>query len=260
VQPKTAALDSSGKFLLVSNNGGSGNGSVSVFAINSSTGGLSEVANSPFPVTGNPVDVAVSKTSGYVYVATQNAAGPNSGGFYGFTVSSSTGALTAMAGSPYLVGVAPNFIAIAPNEALLCVLDASAGLVHAYDIASGTGVPTERTAGSPFTAGGQPAAAVFDPTSTYLFVADGVGTVEVITWSSLNVVSLAATQNSSTTPVYIALSPSGSALYVVNAGANTIYEFTVSTSTSSGVTTITVTPMSPNAVGTGATPSWIVTQ
>jgi 6-phosphogluconolactonase (cycloisomerase 2 family) len=266
-QPTIAAIDPTDSFLVVTNSGGStaGAGSISVFAIDISTGDLTPAANSPLPVAGNPVQVAISPTSAYVYVAAQNVFGSNSGAFYGFTLNTSTGALTPIAGSPFAAGVAPNFVAVAPNEQLMVVLDIGTGRVHAYNLASG--VPTERSPGSPFTAGGQPQAAVFDPTSTYLFVTAGTGTTQAITWDNgiVTQVTSASSGGTNPAPVYVALSPSGSALYVVNSGNNTISEFTVTTSSSTGGTggtlnAVSLAAQSTATVGTGTTPSWLVTQ
>ena len=263
--PVTATLDAIGSYLLVANEGTSSSpGSISVFSVNNSTGGLQQVSNFSF-ATGNPVHIAVSKSGNFVYAVTNNNLSSGSGGsLYTFTFGGGTltqvgSAITESTES----WVTPSFIAITPDTSFLCVVDSSSthSLVYAFDIGS-TGALTARSVPS-FTAGGQPKAAVFDSSSTYLYVANKAGTLNVITWNN-GIPSQSSSVATGSNPVYVALSPSGTALYVVDQGA---YSASLPSSTPSqisqySVSDETVTLLSTIATGTTAVPytgpSWIV--
>lgn len=79
---------------------------VSVFAIDITTGMLSEVAGSPFSAGTNPTSVNIDPTDGTVYVVNIGSANVS-----GFTVGS-TGALTPLAGSPFPAAANPCCMAI----------------------------------------------------------------------------------------------------------------------------------------------------
>jgi 6-phosphogluconolactonase (cycloisomerase 2 family) len=74
---------------------------VRVFTINTTTGGFTEVAGSPYTVGTGPSAVLVSSDSSHVYVANQS-----SNNISGFTLGTG-GALTAISGSPFATGTTP---------------------------------------------------------------------------------------------------------------------------------------------------------
>jgi 6-phosphogluconolactonase (cycloisomerase 2 family) len=77
----------------------------------------------------------------------------------GFTVNSSTGALTAMSGSPFAAGSTPIGITLNTTGQFLYAANSGSGNVSAYTIAGGTGVltPLNGSLGNPFGAGSGPA-------------------------------------------------------------------------------------------------------
>lgn len=79
---------------------------VSVYAIGTTTGTLSEVAGSPYPAGTNPGSVDIDPTDGAVYVV--NGGSANVSGYK----LGSTGALTPLGGSPFPVATKPCCIAI----------------------------------------------------------------------------------------------------------------------------------------------------
>jgi 6-phosphogluconolactonase len=85
VNPVSAAIDPSGRFLFVANFSSS---SVSAYAIDFDTGVLTEVAGSPFGTPAFPLFVTVDPSAQYVYVGTDG-----SGGIAGFIINQATGAL-----------------------------------------------------------------------------------------------------------------------------------------------------------------------
>jgi len=141
------AVDPSGKFAYVAN---SGSRDVSSFAIDPATGALAAVAGSPFPAGEGPRSVAVDPSGKFVYVA----------GFYpyypvydvfAFTIDASTGALAAVAGSPFAAGEGPHFVTVDPSGRFLYVTNAGTISVFALDTLTGE---LAAVAGSPFATGG----------------------------------------------------------------------------------------------------------
>jgi len=82
------------------------NDAVEGFSINSSTGALSAVSGSPFPLGGTPPDAGglTMFVSGGSYLYATN---PNAGTVAGFTFDSSNGRLTPVPGSPFPAGNTP---------------------------------------------------------------------------------------------------------------------------------------------------------
>jgi 6-phosphogluconolactonase len=83
------AVNPTGNFLYVADNG-IGSNNIEAFAINSSSGALTAVPGSPYPVN-NPTSLVVDPSGGTLYAG--------GGGIYEFTLSPTTGALTAIGGN-----------------------------------------------------------------------------------------------------------------------------------------------------------------
>src|SRR5215831_8401867 len=101
-QVRTAPV---GEFLLGTaeiQDGGSGatDTHVYVYAINSSTGIPSPVSGSPFTTQGAPFDVTISPNGKFVYLP-ETAVGGTFTSMEGFSMNQTTGALTALSGSPF---------------------------------------------------------------------------------------------------------------------------------------------------------------
>jgi 6-phosphogluconolactonase (cycloisomerase 2 family) len=80
---------------------------VAVYPITSTTGALGTVVSgSPFAAGTNPYSVRVDNADQYVYVGNDGSADVSE-----YSLNSSTGVLTPMAGSPIAAGTFPNFIA-----------------------------------------------------------------------------------------------------------------------------------------------------
>jgi 6-phosphogluconolactonase len=72
---------------------------VYVYAINSSTGIPSAVSGSPFTTTGAPYDVTISPNGKFAYLPEAASGAPAA--MEGFSINQTTGALTALSGSPF---------------------------------------------------------------------------------------------------------------------------------------------------------------
>lgn len=107
--PSSLTMDPSGKFVYVAD---TADATISAFTLDSTSGVLSVVADSPFPSGGHgtingPLGIAADAAGKYIYVC--NASNEISV----FTFNSQTGVLTALAGSPFASGGnAPSGIAV----------------------------------------------------------------------------------------------------------------------------------------------------
>src|SRR5215470_7173721 len=122
--PGFLLLHPSGNFLYASNLN-SPTGSISAFSINPTTGALTQIAGSPFPTVGSfpgPSIMANDPAGKFLYVSLSGTANANNQ-VAAFTVNSSTGALTPIAGSPVTVGRDPQGLAVTPDGKFLFIAD-----------------------------------------------------------------------------------------------------------------------------------------
>ncbi|HSY03501.1 MAG TPA: beta-propeller fold lactonase family protein [Acidobacteriaceae bacterium] len=224
VEPVALAINGAGTLLFVLDyyqagfsDATPGPGELMVYPINSDgtlgtpvgTAGSSFAALQCFP-TG----VAVTSDGKYAYVTNTNAvvvttsppttanppatpAGcPAGGTISGYSVASS-GALTPMAGSPFLAGSTPTGIAIDPTNRYLYATDSVQNQLIAYQIISGVLYPLTN---GPFSAGTFPVNVTVDPRGKYIYVTNyNVGTItEYSIQQSTGTPSLGASSSFST--------------------------------------------------------------
>jgi 6-phosphogluconolactonase (cycloisomerase 2 family) len=96
--PGHIASDPTGKFLFAAN---SQDNTVSAFTIDVNSGALTQVSGSPFAAGGGPVSVTVDPTGAFVYVGMQPSPITGTQGLSAFSLNRNSGALTALAGSPF---------------------------------------------------------------------------------------------------------------------------------------------------------------
>jgi len=146
-----AAPDNVAGFAYVTN---SGSNDISVYAIDATTGTLSEIAGSPFAGAVSPYSVTVDPSGKFAYVA--NGSSFFSGSVSAFNIDATTGALTEVAGSPFATGSFRSSVTIHPSGKFAYVVNGnfqfSPGNVSAFSINATSGALSE-IAGSPFTAG-----------------------------------------------------------------------------------------------------------
>jgi DNA-binding beta-propeller fold protein YncE len=95
----------------------------------------------------------------------------NSNDVSGYTINATTGALTAIVGSPFPAGSAPFSVAVDPTGKFAYVANAdfNSNNVSGYTINATTGALTA-IAGSPFPAGSFPVSVAVDPTGKFAYV------------------------------------------------------------------------------------------
>jgi 6-phosphogluconolactonase len=168
-------VDPQNRFLFASDDTSPGN--VLAFTINSSTGALSAVAGSPFatipgfPGNTQPGQIVVDSTGSFVYTV---LTGTNQ--IAAFSITASTGVLTAVTGSPFPTGNRP--LAMATVNNFLYVSNTSDATISGYTIDPTTGVLTA-LAGSPFAIYAGPMATSFDGAYLYTTTQTGLTTFSI---------------------------------------------------------------------------------
>jgi 6-phosphogluconolactonase (cycloisomerase 2 family) len=240
-QPQLLLMDPAGGFLYVMN---AGSNNISVFSIDSGTGTLTQVANSPFLVGALPLNMQLAPSGNFLYVSV--ASEPN-GLIVGFSV---TGGQLALIGTTSTDGVNPYGLAISASGTYLYAANNNgiSSSISVFTIASsGALAPVQ---GSPISDGNSsnPIAMIFDPSGKFLYVANqGSSNVAAYTIDSTGLPVL-TTSTSTTNPVttepspsFLAVDPSGKYLFVGNQGASAgIQVFKVSNGSLSALSTYSV--------------------
>lgn len=236
---------------------------ISAFSVNSD-GSLSPLLGTPFPAGNGPVSVVTHPTADFLYVSNQGsgevmvfiidpeltssssvaigngplfgAMTPDGTRFYqtvsslaqiaGFSVSTTNGSLTPIAGSPFSSGFFPRTITIDPAGKFLYATISTSFMgtstsVYGYTIDAASGGLTA-IAGSPFTTGENPVSAVVDVSGRFLFVANNANTANGNSVSAFSIDPdtgvLTAVPGSpfaaSPFPLFVAADPSGQYVYV----------------------------------------------
>lgn len=167
-------VEPKGRFAYAANgHGGATNqGSVSAFRIDASSGALTEIAGSPYTVNYGPSAIASDPSGAYIYVTCVGATSGISQ-VCAFRVDQSTGALTAMTGSPFAVpGHGPRAIAVHPSGRFAYVTTSvyfsTPPAVTAYAIDAATGALSQIPS-SPLVTSSTLASIAIDPAGKFLF-------------------------------------------------------------------------------------------
>jgi 6-phosphogluconolactonase len=202
---------------------------VSVFAVNASTGALTPVTGSPFATGTGPASVAYSPGGGQLAVANYGASTVSV-----FAVNSTTGALTPVTGSPFATGSNPNSVAYSPGGGQLAVANNGDNTVSVFAANSTTGA-LSAVSGSPFATGTAPYSVAYSPAGGQLAVANqGDNTVSVFAANSTTGALTAVTGSPFATgsnPYSVAYSPAGGQLAVTSYTDGTVWVFAVNSST-----------------------------
>ena len=228
VSDATVAVHPSGSPVVIGN---STAGFLRSFVVTSTT--ITEAAGSPYFMGGaNPFSLQFSRDGNFVY------SGGNVGSaIAGFSVSASTGVLTALPGSPFASGtLSPASYATDAAGRLFVASLQSVTDVNVFTTAGG--VPTA-VSGNPFPAAGlnQPVRGVLHPAGFYIVAARNSARVGVFQISgSGSATTLAAVAGSPFNPGgsntnTLALTPDGSLLVAGNGGSRNLTAFRVNPST-----------------------------
>jgi 6-phosphogluconolactonase len=177
--PCVITIDPSGKFAYVANGQ---SGTVNAYTVDATSGVLTSVASSaggfcPGSAGGVVIwtcGVTIDPSGKFAYVANEGGS-TQVFGVFAFTINATTGALTAVAGSPFAVGTEPTSITIDPSGKFAYVLDVDngtvgGGTVYAYTVNATTGALTKT--GNPLAAGTEPTGVEIDPSGKFVYVAN----------------------------------------------------------------------------------------
>jgi 6-phosphogluconolactonase len=230
-QPQLLVMDPAGAFLYIAN---AGSNNISVFSIDSGSGGLAPVASSPFFLGAAPLNMRLTPSGNFLFVSIPSQ---TSGRILSFSVNAGT--LTLVSGIN-TDGPNPDGLAVDPSGTHLYVTNFSSNSISIFTIGSpsSAGALTEVT-GSPLATGySAPVALILDPKGQFLYVANQ-GSNNVAVYSINSTTGLPNILNTSTTtggafatessPSFLVADPSGKYLYVGNQGSSAgIQAFSVS--------------------------------
>jgi 6-phosphogluconolactonase (cycloisomerase 2 family) len=201
--PTKVLMDSAGSYLYVEN---SLSNNVSVFSIDSSTGNLTPVPNSPFPLGIIPQDMVLSPSGNFLYVAGVGEV------LAGYSVKSG---VLALVEGPVSTETSVNELAIDPSGTYLYAANTLDNSISIFSTNSGT---LTQLAGSPLADPSGPTSLLFDPTFNFFYVANqGSGNIAGYTISSTGFPTALTTATfSATAPAFLAADPSGKYLLVGN--------------------------------------------
>ena len=216
--PWSVAVDPSGKFAYVANEGGPAPTTVSMFTIDATTGALT--SNGTVAAGGRSVSVAVDPTGKFAYVTDSSVSM--------YTLNATTGALTSI--GTIAAGTNPVFAAVDPSGKFAYVTNSGSNNVSMYTINATTGALTSI---GTIAAGTGPASVAIDPTGKFAYVANS-GSNDVSMYT-INTTSGALTSTGTvvagSSPSSIAIHPSGKFAYVTNSGSNDVSMYAINTTT-----------------------------
>jgi 6-phosphogluconolactonase (cycloisomerase 2 family) len=217
-----------GKFLLVTDSSGS---QIKVFSINQTTGSLTPVAGSPFPIGGSGGgSLAIDPSGKYLYA-------PYASGVAGFSINSSTGSLSALPGSPFTDGSSPFAGVVDPSGKFFYSTGSSALMgLSVYTLDSTTGALTP-VAGSPFQTplGNPPYNLVASPAAETIYATlpsnnDVLG-FNITLPSGVPASVTGSPFSADNSDTFLAMDTAGKFLYTCNEGDGTISGFTANSTT-----------------------------
>jgi 6-phosphogluconolactonase len=208
-------VDPTGRFAYVAN-GGSNNftDTISVFAVDTSTGGLTIVGATPAGRS-SLRSITVDPNGKFVYTT---SGGSRTASFEvdGFAADGATGALSPVPGNPFFAGMNPSAVAIEPAGKFAYVTNQAAASVSSFAIDAATGALSSTGGAS---SGGAPLSAVVHPSGRFAYVAGSgvsVYTIDAATGALTEIPgSPFAAQNSF---LSVAIEPTGAFAYVANNG------------------------------------------
>ena len=168
----------------------------------------------------------------------------------GYSVNTSTGALTAFSDFPLAVGTNPTVVAVDPQNRFLFVGDIGLSELHVFAIESSTGALSE-IADSPYATVNEPVAIAVDPSGTHVYVvsqgSNSVGGFSLSTAGALTPISGSpfATSGTQDFGFDIVINTAGTFAYVKD--LVNIYAYSVSES--SGALTLVQTIAGPSSLG-----------
>lgn len=245
VGPRSIAVDPTGSFAYVANNGCPDDfvGNVTAYTINATTGALTAVLPNVSADFG-PHSVTVNPSGKFAYVVNDGAIEVTGGSIFVYALDSTTGTLT-LTGNGVLFGtsdcpscVTPYSLAVHPSGRFAYVAHEGGffpTFISMFSIDATTGAFTSIGA---ISAGGRAEAVTVDPTGNFVYVVNEIdpgGLPGNVSAFSINTTTGALTSigtiPAGTDPTSVAVDPTGKFAYVTNSGSNNVSIYTINTTT-----------------------------
>ncbi len=216
--PELLVMDPSGDYLYVMN---SASENITVFSVNSTTGVLTQIDGSPFPVGLAPLNMELTPSGKFLFVS---AASEPNGLIEGFSVSSGKLQFSSLTSTQ---GLNPYGLVIDPAGKYLYAANTSSNSITIFSIGS-NGALTQ-IAGSPLAdIYNGPVAMMMDPKGQFLYVANqSSNNLAVYTLTSSSALPVGLTTSTTTfafttesDPTVIAFDPNGGHLFVGSQGSS----------------------------------------
>jgi 6-phosphogluconolactonase (cycloisomerase 2 family) len=232
--PQLLLTDPAGAYLYVMNTGSS---NISVFAIDSGSGALTQVPNSPFNIGAQPLGMQIAPSGNFLYVS---VAEQTSGWVAAYSLTAGQLALVDFQPTD---GVSPYSMVINSAGTYLYAANYVNNSISVFAISSSGTLSLQ--AGTPLADGyNGPISMIFDPSGNYLYVANQTSNnVSVYTINSDGLPAALTSSNSTNaygtenTPSFLAIDPGGKYLFVASQGTGSgIQGFEISSGTLTAVT------------------------
>ena len=178
-------------------------------------------------ISGSSNSSSSSGSSGslsFAYVANQS-----SNDVSAYSINATTGALTAVPGSPFAAGSGPNSVTVDPTGKFAYATNAASNDISVYTINQTTGA---LSAGAAVAAVPSPYSISVDPTGRFAYVANffsnSVSAYTINT--STGALTAGATIAAGTGPTAVTVDPTGKFAYVANKNSNNVSVYTINTS------------------------------
>jgi len=233
-----------------------GNGTISVFTVNSCTGALTPATPATIATGSDPETFAVDPSGRFVYAANLVSNASDLATISMYTINSSAGVLTPTTPATVGTGFFPQGIGIDPSGKFVYTANSDDNTVSMFTVDSSTGILTPTT--PPVVAAGwSPGSVTVHPSGKFAYVANQVDqTVSMYTINSTTGIltpMTPATVPTGQSPFDVTVDPSGKFAYVPNAYdfENRVSQYTIDSAT--GV----LTPATPSAITAGNSPTCV---
>jgi 6-phosphogluconolactonase (cycloisomerase 2 family) len=200
-EPTFLTVDPTGRFLYVSALDTYG-ATVSMYAINQTTGFLTPLSPATVPAGGIPFQVVVAPSGKFAYVVNNSSGGEITDAVSQYTVNPTTGVLTENPSYGVAAGNAPTAIAVDPTSRYAYVVNRLDNTVSMFTIDSTTGDLTLNSTLTNPTAtiatGAEPFRIDFDPSGKFVFVTNEGSAASIYTVNSDGTLTNAGTTGSVT--------------------------------------------------------------
>ena len=191
--------------------------------------------------------VTIDPSGQFAYFGGYASTALDAPGLYAFTIDPMSGALTAVAGGPWMIATPPNtVVTIDPYGEFAYAPQGN--LIYAFKIDAASGALTPIT-GSPFMVAATTSAMAIDPSASYAYVSTTKGVYVYSIDSSSGALSALGTQVALTNATTLRIDPSGQFLYVAAAAGGTGQQGTYAYSIDVATGALTAVAGSPFAVG-----------